>query len=38
MSKVSENLLPGGWSKYHSPTESEKQVFNGAMKGFVGLK
>ena len=38
MSKVSENLLPGGWSKYHSPTESDKQVFNEAMKGFVGVK
>lgn len=38
MSKVSVDLLLGGWSKYHSLTESDKQVFNEAMKGFVGVK
>jgi len=30
--------MVGGWSTYHNLTPQDQQVFNEAMKGFVGVK
>lgn len=30
--------LLGGWTKYHTLTSEDQQVFNEAMRGFVGVK
>lgn len=33
-----QELLVGGWTKYHTLTPEDQQVFTEAMNGFVGVK
>ncbi|GEN77348.1 hypothetical protein CHA01nite_30880 [Chryseobacterium hagamense] len=33
-----QELVLGGWTKYHALTPEDQQVFDEAMKGFVGVK
>ena len=33
-----ETLIPGGWTAYHKLTPDDKQVFDEALQGFVGVK
>lgn len=34
----SQAAVVGGWSQYHSLSAEDKEVFDEAMKGFVGVK
>ncbi|WP_449400404.1 hypothetical protein [Chryseobacterium wanjuense] len=33
-----QELVVGGWTKYHALTPEDQKVFNEAMEGFVGVK
>ncbi|WP_415325502.1 hypothetical protein [Chryseobacterium sp. MMS23-Vi53] len=33
-----QELVAGGWTKYHTLTPKDQEVFNEAMEGFVGVK
>lgn len=33
-----QELVVGGWTKYHALTPEDQKVFNEAMNGFVGVK
>lgn len=33
-----QELVVGGWTKYHALTPADQKVFNEAMEGFVGVK
>jgi hypothetical protein len=33
-----KEIIVGGWSPYHPLTAKDKEVFDEAMKGFVGVK
>lgn len=37
MSNLSENQMIGGWSSYHNLTSEDKEIFNEAMNGLVGV-
>lgn len=36
--ETAETHIVGGWSPYHSLTPRDQEVFDEAMKGFVGVK
>ncbi len=38
MSTQEQELVVGGWTKYHALTPKDKKVFDEAMSGFVGVK
>ncbi|SIQ42043.1 hypothetical protein SAMN05880574_11284 [Chryseobacterium sp. RU37D] len=33
-----QELVVGGWKKYHVLTSEDQKIFNEAMEGFVGVK
>jgi len=35
---MTEELTIGGWTAYHSLTQEDQQVFDEALRGFVGVK
>lgn len=35
---ATETLVPGGWTPYHNLTPADKQVFDEALKGLLGVK
>ncbi|ALR29042.1 MULTISPECIES: hypothetical protein [Chryseobacterium] len=35
---ATEELVVGGWTKYHALTPEDQKVFDEAMRGFVGVK
>lgn len=38
MSDLAATLTGGAWTAFHKLTESDQQVFNEALEGFVGVK